>query len=228
MFSKVWKAVKEVAIAVLLVISLWLVIGGALKKDIGNLSDWISAACNVVMALAALFAANEARKWFQQKASLNNLDAAHKLALEFENSVWEINSRLYVDTVLRRKIQNWIETEEKSRDEIKSIVLHEIDKNIGSDLDQLAFIYNYQSRLARFNVFPSKEFSELLNKIKIERDQYLTAHYSYLSELVYYYRNKDRTEPPIMDHVESAQKALASTFQLQLAKRDISSDYFFI
>lgn len=228
MFSKLWKVFKEVAIGILLVLSLWLVIGGAYKKDIGNLSDWISAACNILMAAAALFAANEARKWFHQKTSLNNLDAAHKLALEFENALWAINSRLYFDTVLRRMILNWIETDSKSFDDIYKIALTEFDKNTGSDLEELAFIYNCQARLERFNVYPSQALVELLSRIKTEREEYLDAHYTYLFELAKHSKNKNTNPIPSIEQVDNKKRKLGATFEFELAKRDIGKDYFFL
>lgn len=67
MFSKAWKVVKEIAIGVLLVLSLWLVIGGAYKKDIGNLSDWISSISTFLTLIVAYMAYKSAPKWLQQK-----------------------------------------------------------------------------------------------------------------------------------------------------------------
>ena len=228
MFGKAWMIAKEVAIGILLVLSLWLVIGGAYKKDIGNLSDWISAACNLLMALTALFVANEAKKWFEQKARLNNLDAAHKLALEFENALWEINSRLYSDSLFRKKILTWIEYKDKTSDEIQIIVLREAERITGSDLDELAFIYNCQLRLARFNVFPSNALVEMLATIKIERDHYLNAHYSYLLDLANYYASNVDGLVPTTENIDKVKKKLAETFELNLAKRSIGKDYFFL
>jgi hypothetical protein len=227
MIRKVYDVVVRTAIAVLLVLGLWLVINGAYKKDIGNLSDWISASCNIAMAGAAVFAALEAKKWFHQKTRLNNLDAAHKLALEFENSLWEINTRLFTDTIIRARILNFIENEEKSIEEVKSIVLLEFDKNTSSDLDQLAYIYTCQCRLERFNVYPSIHLISLLEEIKNGRDAYLNAHYSYLAELVEYYINKDQMTAPSKSTLEKANKELGAIFEQKLAKREIGRDYFF-
>ncbi|WP_158251409.1 hypothetical protein [Pantoea sp. ICBG 985] len=55
---------------------MWLVIGGAYKKDIGNLSDWISAACNIAMTSAAIYAALNAQKWAQQRTYSIGFDKA--------------------------------------------------------------------------------------------------------------------------------------------------------
>ncbi|WP_262264871.1 hypothetical protein [Pantoea dispersa] len=55
---------------------MWLVIGGAYKKDIGNLSDWISAACNIAMTSAAIYTALNAQKWAQQRTYSIGFDKA--------------------------------------------------------------------------------------------------------------------------------------------------------
>lgn len=79
MFSKVWKAVKEVAIGVLLVLSLWLVIGAATQKDIGNLSDWISSLSTFGTFIIAYVAFKKAPNWIKSK----NNEIAHNKASEF-------------------------------------------------------------------------------------------------------------------------------------------------
>ncbi|MEA5104471.1 hypothetical protein [Pantoea sp. S18] len=63
-FKKAYKIFKVVAITILLVFSLWLVIGGAYKKDIGNLSDWISAFSSIVTLIIAAIAYS---KWQETK-----------------------------------------------------------------------------------------------------------------------------------------------------------------
>lgn len=105
MYSTMWKILKEAAIGILLVFSLWLVIGAAYEKDIGNLSDWISAVCNFFMASAAIYAANEARKWFQQKNKLNNIDAAHQKIQKYEDTIWGIHKEIYSDASLRMNLE---------------------------------------------------------------------------------------------------------------------------
>jgi hypothetical protein len=87
MISKVWKVFKEVAIGILLVLSLLLVISGALKdagiidkpeiflmlgaflKNIqyGTLSDWISSLSTFFTLVVAVMAYKAAPKWLQQK-----------------------------------------------------------------------------------------------------------------------------------------------------------------
>ncbi|UXO67325.1 hypothetical protein [Pantoea dispersa] len=69
MFSKVWKAVKEVAIGVLLVLGIWYIgnkvynVTGS-SVQFGTLMDTVIAFSNAVMAIVAFYAA---RKWFEQK-----------------------------------------------------------------------------------------------------------------------------------------------------------------
>jgi len=84
MHSKVYALFTKAAIAILLVLSLWLVIGAAYKKEIGNLSDWISAGCNVVMAAAATYAAIAAKKWMQQRSHTVGFDKAEQLLIRID------------------------------------------------------------------------------------------------------------------------------------------------
>lgn len=79
MISKVWKAVKEVAIGVLLVFSLWLVIGGAFKKDIGNLSDWISSLSTFGTLVVAYMAYKAVPDWIRRKNVEDGSSIARKL-----------------------------------------------------------------------------------------------------------------------------------------------------
>lgn len=92
MFSKAWKVVKEIAIGVLLVLSLWLVIGEAYKKDIGNLSDWISSISTFLTLIVAYMAYKSAPKWLQQKYDETSFSIASPLIeknssskIKFEN-----------------------------------------------------------------------------------------------------------------------------------------------
>ncbi len=76
MISKAWKVFKEVAIGVLLVLSLWLVIGAATKKNLGNLSDWISSLSTFGTLIVAYMAFKAAPKWIHQKMDEQALNQA--------------------------------------------------------------------------------------------------------------------------------------------------------
>lgn len=66
----------------------------------GDFANIIIALSNIVMASAAIIAGFKAMEWFDQKKSINNLDYAHKVSMEFERNLWAINSRLYTDYIL--------------------------------------------------------------------------------------------------------------------------------
>lgn len=93
--KKAWKIFKEVAIGILLVLSLWLVIGGAYKKDIGNLSDWISAACNILMAFAAMVAMYKALRWFDSHKQNEAISVAKSLLSEYDSILSNIHNINY-------------------------------------------------------------------------------------------------------------------------------------
>lgn len=99
MIGKVWKVFKEVSIGVLLVISLLLVISGALKTagiiekpgffivigvllkkiQYGSLSDWISSLSTFFTLVVAYLAYKNAPKWLTQKMDDHALEIAKEL-----------------------------------------------------------------------------------------------------------------------------------------------------
>lgn len=82
MISKIYNLFVKLSLMVLLVLSLWLVITAALKKDVGNLSDWISASCNIVMAYAAYRAFVFAKDYFSDFIKKDGYELIKKLQLE--------------------------------------------------------------------------------------------------------------------------------------------------
>lgn len=93
MCSKVWKVIKEVAIAILLVLSLWLVISGALKKDIGNLSDWISSLSTLGTLIVAYLAFKAAPNWFHQKMDEHAFALAKELITDLHPQLFMSNRK---------------------------------------------------------------------------------------------------------------------------------------
>lgn len=82
MISKIYNLFVKSSLMVLLVFSLWLVITAALKKDVGNLSDWISAFCNIVMAYAAYRAFVFAKDYFSDFIKKDGYELIKNLQLE--------------------------------------------------------------------------------------------------------------------------------------------------
>ncbi|WHU86701.1 hypothetical protein [Pantoea agglomerans] len=76
MIRRIYDVFVKVAIGVLLVLSLWLVIVGAYKKNIGNLSDWISAMSTFGTLIVAYMAFKSAPKWIHQKMDEQALNQA--------------------------------------------------------------------------------------------------------------------------------------------------------
>ena len=71
----------------------------------GNAADLTSALCNIVITSTALCAAFVANNWFVQNKKLKSLSTSHQLAMKFEMQLWEINSRLYNDGIVRASHQ---------------------------------------------------------------------------------------------------------------------------
>lgn len=84
MYSKVWKILKEVAIGILLVLSLWLVINGALEKskghfEFGSLMDFFNTAGTLGTLFVAYLVYRNAPKWINQKLDDHALNIAKEL-----------------------------------------------------------------------------------------------------------------------------------------------------
>jgi hypothetical protein len=89
----VWKTVKEVAIAILLVLSLWLVISSAIKKDIGNLADWISSLSSLGTLIVAYLAFKAAPNWFHQKMDEHAFTLAKELITDLHPKLFMSNRK---------------------------------------------------------------------------------------------------------------------------------------
>jgi hypothetical protein len=193
--------------------------------DFGNTSDIVSALCNMVMAGAAIYAA---KKWFQQKLLLNSLDVSHKIALDFEEKLWEINDRIFSDVVMRAEFINNIKENRKSHEEVQNSFSLELRKSTTTDLAEFAYLHNSINRLKRNKVHLNENFSQLFNKIILARKDYLDCHYDYLSALsIHYYNIDDPSIAEIYKSLESKQYALAALFERELANIDINSSYNF-
>ncbi|MGG8280957.1 hypothetical protein [Klebsiella sp. 141240] len=93
MFIGLWKAVKEVAIAIMLVLSLWLVISSAMKKDIGNLTDWISSLSSLGTLIVAYLAFKSAPNWFHQKMDEHAFTLAKELITDLHPKLFMSNRK---------------------------------------------------------------------------------------------------------------------------------------
>jgi len=156
MIRTVYDIFVKVAIVILLVLSLWLVIGSAYKKDIGNLSDWVSAACNIAMASAAIYAALNAQKWVQQRTYSVGLDKAEKLTLKIDAEYIQARKHfmqiLYIDGYLNALEQGY-ELANKEREEDYSMLSFELlEKN-----KEVLVLINELDLLERWNLIISKK-----------------------------------------------------------------------
>ncbi|WP_342606375.1 hypothetical protein [Pantoea agglomerans] len=97
MINKVWKVFKEVAIGILLVLSLWLVVNGALKEskghfEFGNLMDFFNTLGTLGTLYVAYLVYKNAPKWLHQKIDEQGLEIANKL---FTQNILEINTKFF-------------------------------------------------------------------------------------------------------------------------------------
>lgn len=97
MFLKALKVVKEVAIGILLVLSLWLVVNAALKGttnhfDFGSLSDWVSSLSTFGTLVVAYMAYKAVPDWIKRKNVEDGSSIAIKLICkDINNAETEIN-----------------------------------------------------------------------------------------------------------------------------------------
>lgn len=194
----------------------------------GSVSDWVSALANVGMFGAALYAALIARDWLLQKKTINTLDSAHQLALQFDQKLWSINTRLYMDVMCRTKIKDFIINKLIPPDDIFLAIQSKINKNTSTDLSELADIYNTLSALGRFKITIKDSHSEMIGRILSLRKDYLNSHYDYLSLLSSNMNCIDCDEVTKAENImNSNKKELANIFQNNLAKKSIDDDYSF-
>lgn len=193
--------------------------------EFGTTADWVIAFSNVAMACAAVYAA---LMWFRQKTILNTLDVSHSITFEFEKKLWEINQRLYSDTILRTKFFNDISNKLYSRDEIKKLTLDEIGKYVSTDLDDLAYLYSSLSRLKRHGIIIEQNFNLVIEKIIAGRANYLQSHYKYISLLAKNHSNTSAEEvSEALNEVNNFKRGLAVIFQYELSNIDINTSYIF-
>jgi len=231
MNGKIWKVAKEVAIGILLVLSLWLMINGALKEgnnnfQFGTLMDTVIALSNAIMAGAAIFAANEAKKWFQQKNKLNNLDSAHQKIKDYENLLWLINDRIFKDTAIRANYKNDVQNKKIDIEVLKNKANSLLNPKTTTDLDDLSLIYSEQARLRRYGIKLTQEFKETINRIITKRSTYLDLHYEYLVYIFVNYNDPNQNE--ILDRsieLEEAKIELAKEFELILSNTPLDKNY---
>lgn len=192
----------------------------------GDFANIIIALSNIVMASAAIIAGFKAMEWFDQKKSINNLDYAHKVSMEFERNLWAINSRLYTDYIYVRSFKSKIETKSEDLESIKAKALEEINKYTTLDLDEVAALYTSKSILSRFNITLHSNLDKDFKNIISFRDQYLGSYYTYILALASHYNEIECEEVSIAENDYSIKrKQLAEAFELSIARRTINCDY---
>lgn len=75
----IYKTFKKTTVTIVLVTSTWLVLTAALKKDIGNLSDWISSLSTFLTLIVAYKAYKAAPNWLNQKLDEGALTQATQI-----------------------------------------------------------------------------------------------------------------------------------------------------
>ncbi|EOZ7623497.1 hypothetical protein UXP41_04270 [Enterobacter hormaechei] len=215
-----------VFIAILCLIKI--LFNGVKKFEWGNVADWVNAICNIIIALSVIYAGLQARNWFKQNKKLNSLSSSHKLAMKYESLLWEINSRLYNDTLIIASIHDDINRKEKSREEITVLILNEINRNVTTDLTELANLYTTKSMLKRFDIHPSPELEKLIEDILKLRTNYLNSYYNYLAT-INKYKDCIEHEDVINAHqnLKENKRSLAKIFQFDMCKNSINQDYNF-
>lgn len=212
MFSTVWKVFKEVAIGILLVLSLWLVIKGAYKNDIGNLSDWISAACNILMAFAAIVAMYKALRWFDSHKQNEAINLGKSLLTEYDSILSNIHN-IHLDLI---SISNYRENNGgeygtlKSR--VKKLVYRciELENNLSS-----ASRWGLRAKNASFE----SSFKALLGYFDLAWIQ--CVKYEHLISQTTDYRMNSMTQTGMEDELISLMKSLTSN------KLDLPFDQIF-
>jgi len=155
MIDKIWKLAKEIAIAVVVAVGLWRLIGGATNKDsLGSLSDWISAMCNIVIASAAIYAAFQAKNWFRSKSQQFAFDKSAEFFSRLDDVVYEYDTLFQEFRYFNQFADDPIEAFQQSVVKIK-ILENELNE-----------IQKIKNKLNRFNVSFTIPIDEALKSIK--------------------------------------------------------------
>ncbi|MDQ0629416.1 hypothetical protein QFZ44_001992 [Pantoea agglomerans] len=231
MIRTVYDVFVKLAIAILLVLSLWLVGNGAIKEtsgsiQFGTLMDTVIAISNALMALAALFAAKEAKKWFHQKNMLNNLDSAHQKIKNYEDILWSAHSRIFIDTAVRANLKNDIQNKTITVEEAKLKVNSLLSLKITTDLDDLSLLYSEQARIQRYGIRLTQDFKTVIDRIISKRSEYLDLHYEYLVYLYAQYADPNQNEiPNRLDDLQKAKIELAKEYELVISITSLEKHY---
>lgn len=193
-----------------------------------SIADWVSSTANVVMAFFAGFAAIRAKKWFDDKTSINNLDAAHVFALEFERMLYETHQKIYSDSILRYDIVLRLKGFNFNKDKELKYINELIDQEHSIEFTYKGRVLNKKTMLSRYNIEISERLEKLSSKILKIRTEYIKSHVLFLHNLRMKLVNDTLGEHDYDQSIVIAEMIkLGKVFEMELSNSKINEDYKF-
>ncbi len=90
--------------------------------ELGSLTDWISAGANICMALAAVYAAFNAKDWIKDKHNSAGYDHVAKLMADYDTVVLEMNRFYFHMLKLERTDPDFHATKKNIEDHVYTVL----------------------------------------------------------------------------------------------------------
>ncbi|MFJ5330089.1 hypothetical protein [Pectobacterium versatile] len=193
-----------------------------------SIADWVIAVANVCMAFAAGFAAIRAKKWFDDKTSINNLDAAHAFALEFERTLYETHQKIYSDSTLRYDITLRLKGINFNKDKELKYITELIEQEHNIEFTYKSKVLTKKTMLCRYNIEISEKLEKLSSKILEMRTEYIKFHILFLHNLRMKLVSDTLGEHDYDQSIVIAEMIkLGKVFEIELSNSKINEDYKF-
>jgi len=188
--------------------------------NFGNTSD-------IAMAIAAIYAAYRANKWFNDKSSINHLDNSHKFALQFEELLWKTNEQIFKDVISRQDIIFEIKNPNTDFKLLRSSIQEKIQKSIAQEVAYYGVVMNHRVMLNRYGISISKNLFKLTDEILDARNTYFNAHIETMHNILEVVTLQRTASTIDLSSVEKEMKEVAAIFEIKLANVKIKNDYQF-
>jgi len=160
--------------------------------DLGNLSDRVSAACNIVMAGAAIFAAYSAKKWFKQRTHTVGFEKAEALISLIDNHFrW-----IAVNRIQMIFLSGYLDAVEDGLTQIDGdieINYFELKRNYEEKKEEIRIIFHQFELLERWNL--NSSYKALINSTLENMELHLTEmviSFQFTTYYIEYSREQDK------------------------------------
>lgn len=227
---KRWNRGLLALVALLLVLGIIVVVNIIIKQystekmQFGSLSDWVSAIANIIMSIAAAYAAIS---WLKQKKITSNVELAHSTLVEHEKNLWLLYNLCYELSLSLGGYEHWFRTYKDTADhsETKTKILNELDNYPVNELKNKSDLYVFLGKSKRYGIIISKEFNNLQEKILY---LYGEHNFNYTACLDYIYQHEESASNNYLElrkKFDETQLELAHCFEKELGNMTFEETY---